>query len=103
MRKSRPRQLHFAFAESPRGNGDDRNAGVSAPKSLPVHTAGSIQRLESAPPPAADPRRPLELVTAQGNLRTVLAKVARVSATTGGPSGGYRPEEPDVRPTSPVL
>ena len=83
MRKSRPRQLHFAFAESPQGNGGDRSADASAPKSLPVHPAESSQRLESAPPPVVDPRRLLELVAAQDNLRSALAKVVRNRGAPG--------------------
>lgn len=83
MRKSRPRQLFFAFAESPEGDGGDGNADVSAPKSLPVHTAKSSQRSESAPPPAVDPRRLLELVADQGNLTTALVKVARNRGAPG--------------------
>ena len=60
MRKSRPRQLLFAFADNPQGNGGDGNADASAPKSLPVHTAESNHRLASAPPPAVDSRRLLD-------------------------------------------
>ena len=83
MRKSRPRQLLFAFADNPQGNGGDGNADASAPKSLPVHPAESNHRLASAPPPAVDSRRLLELVTDQGNLRTALAKVARNKGAPG--------------------
>ncbi len=83
MRKSRPRQLLFAFAESPQGDGRGGKADASARKAQPVHTAESSQRPESTPSPAEGWTHLLELVADQGNLETSLAKVARNKGAPG--------------------
>ena len=84
MRKSRPRQLLFAFAESPQGDGCDRRADVSALTSQPAHTAKSSQRSESTPPRTTEGySHLLELVTNQSNLETALANVARNKGAPG--------------------
>lgn len=82
MRKSKPRQLQFAFADSPQGDGPAGKADESARKAGPVHTASSSHRSESAPPGALDVSRLLELTASQGNLLLALSKVA---ANKGAP------------------
>jgi len=72
MRKSKPRQLSFVFADSPQGAGRAEKVDVSTQPTQPVHKANDNDHSATAPP-------------------------------RGGPFSGYRPEEPDVRSTSPVL
>lgn len=83
MRKSKPRQLLFAFADNPQGAESDGKAGVPAPKSGPAHTANSSQRLESMPLAAVGEARLLELVADPSNLRTALANVVRNRGAPG--------------------
>lgn len=75
MRKSKPRQLSFVFAESPQGDDVEGAADVSAAKPTSVHTAKPNGHSESAPPRAIDTSRLLEVVTAKGNLWRALDKV----------------------------
>lgn len=83
MRKSKPRQLAFVFAENPKGNGSEREADASVSKTEPVHTAKASQRSESTPSPADGLARLLELVADPGNLETSLARVVRNKGAPG--------------------
>ena len=83
MRKSRPGQLHFAFAESPQGDGREGGADGSAPNFQLVHKAKSSDRTETTSSAAIDVNRLLELVSDQGNLRRALAKVWRNKGAPG--------------------
>jgi RNA-directed DNA polymerase len=73
--KSRPRQLGFVFADSPKGDGIERAVDVSVAKPMPVHQAKRSDRLESAPSGAIDPDRLLDLVATRDNLSWALDKV----------------------------
>lgn len=83
MRKSKPRQLLLPFAESPQGDGRGRKADASARKPRPVRTRKSSQRPESTLWTATGSHQLLELVAAQSNLRTALAKVVRNKGAPG--------------------
>lgn len=82
MSESRPRQLSFAFADSPQGDGRSESADASARSELPLHTANDSQRMESTPR-ADETDRLLELAAAEGNLRRALAKVVRNKGAPG--------------------
>lgn len=83
MSNSRPRQLRFAFAESPQGNDDGRKADGSAGTPKSVHTAKRSQRSGSSPSAAGGRCSLLALVADQGNLKTALAKVVRNKGAPG--------------------
>lgn len=83
MRKPKPRQLQFAFADSPKGDGVDGKMDESVRKSAPVLTTDCSQRPESAPPPAEGESRLLELVADQGNLQSALAHVVSKKGAPG--------------------
>lgn len=75
MRKSKPRQLHFTFAESPQGDGAEGGADASASKPAPVPTVKCSDQSESTSPRAVDASRLLDAVAAKSNLRLALHKV----------------------------
>ena len=83
MKKSKPRQLLFDFAESPKGDGADGTLDASSRKSSPVLTAESSQRSESTPSPRVGPTRLLELVAHPANLEAALARVVRNKGAPG--------------------
>ena len=83
MTKSRPQQLRFPFADSPKGAGAAKNADASAPEATPVQAGSRSQRQESTPLPAGDASRLLELVAAEDNLEQALAKVVRNRGAAG--------------------
>ncbi len=83
MRKPKPRQLQFAFAESPQGDGVAGRADESATKSTSVPTTDCSHRSESVPPPADGYCHLLELVAEQGNLRSALAHVVSKKGAPG--------------------
>ncbi len=83
MRQSRPRQLSFAFADSPQGAGRAGRTDASVPEARPVHTASDSHGKESTPRADDDTSRLLELVCAEDNLRRALAKVVRNDGAPG--------------------
>lgn len=103
MRKSNPRQLLFAFAESPKGDGSERKAGAPALSSDPVHTADSSDRSETTPLAATGNTRLLELVAAPSNLRTALANVVQNRGAPGVDRQTVSEVEDDVDRLLPLL
>lgn len=83
MRKSKPRQLLFDFAESPQGDDVDKKPDGSGGKSSSVPTAESSQRTESAPSPGSGAARLLELVAHPANLDAALTRVVRNKGAAG--------------------
>ena len=87
MRRPKPRQLRLAFADSPKGGGSGRTTGEPEGKSFLLRIA-SARETKGLGAPAAESEQLLETASGQGWLPGFER---------------YRPEEPDVRPTSPVL
>lgn len=83
MSKSKPRQLSFAFADSPKGGTESSRADVSAADGHQLHTAKLSEREESTPSEAADTRCLLERVASPGNLVAALCKVVRNKGAPG--------------------
>lgn len=83
MSKSKPRQLQFAFADSPQGGTDAGKVDESTGTESLLHTVDCSQRSESTPPPVDDASRLLERVASQGNLRSALDQVVRNKGAPG--------------------
>ena len=103
MRKSKPQQLLFAFADSPKGDGHVGGADESARKTQPVHTANDSHRSESTPPPAGGYCHLLELVADQGNLRRALTSVADNKGAPGVDGRSVEDVEQEARQLLPRL
>ena len=83
MRSVKPHQLRLVFADSPQGSVDEEPSGVPEGKAHLLHIASA---------------RKVKGFTATGATRSLTA-----SGQSRLPGQRYQPEEPDVRPTSPVL
>jgi len=82
LRRARPRQLSFAFADSPRGGGAAEASGAPDVKAVLLHIAKRTTATGLAAE-AADTRQLLERVASPPNLAQALLNVARNKGAPG--------------------
>ena len=83
MKKSKPRQLLFAFAESSQEDDEEKGADESVSEPASVQIANDSQRLGSMPPAEDCTRSLLERAACEENLLVALERVARNKGAPG--------------------
>ena len=82
MRRTGPRQLSFAFADSPQGGGEAGTPDASGGRAFLLHTA-KRKRTARTVASTADTSRLLEEVASVANLAQALLKVIRNKGAPG--------------------
>ena len=82
MRSTGPRQLSFAFADSPQGGGEAGTPDVSGGRTFLLHTAKRKRTVRTVAS-TADTSRLLEEVASVANLAQALLKVIRNKGAPG--------------------
>lgn len=94
MRRTVPRQLNFAFADSPEGGGNEVGSDASEQRAILLHKA-KRKRTARTVACAADSNRLLEEVASEENLARALLNVIRNKGAPG--PDGMTVEEASAR------